>query len=153
MTTTTTKSWKWRKRGAVAIGAIATLLLAACSGGAAGGDEPVTYVYAIDDDPRGLNSMFVPVPEAAVFSARMLDPLMHISSEYELSPALAESWELSDDGLTLDLTLREGVTWHDGEPFTADDVQFNLEEIDPVAARTWSISSHLASIDIADDSH
>lgn len=147
---------KWRTRGAVAIAiaSIAGLSLGACASGAASGDDAVTtYIYAIDDDPRGLNATFVPVPEASLFSAQMLDPLMFISSTYEISPALAEEWELSDDGLTLDLTLREGVTWHDGEPFTAEDVRFNLEEIDPIAARSWSISEHLASIDVADDTH
>lgn len=37
-------------------------------------------------------------------------------------PSLATSWEISDDGLTYTFTLREGVAFHDGEPFTADDV-------------------------------
>lgn len=37
-------------------------------------------------------------------------------------PSLATGWEISDDGLTYTFTLREGVTFHDGEPFTADDV-------------------------------
>jgi ABC-type transport system substrate-binding protein len=37
-------------------------------------------------------------------------------------PSLATSWEVSDDGLTYTFTLREGVTFHDGAPFTADDV-------------------------------
>ncbi|MBA2520755.1 MAG: ABC transporter substrate-binding protein [Chloroflexia bacterium] len=37
-------------------------------------------------------------------------------------PSLATSWEISDDGLTYTFALREGVTFHDGEPFTADDV-------------------------------
>lgn len=37
-------------------------------------------------------------------------------------PSLATSWEIADDGLTYTFTLREGVTFHDGEPFTADDV-------------------------------
>lgn len=40
----------------------------------------------------------------------------------ELVGNLAESWEFSADGLSLTCSLREGVTWHDGEAFTADDV-------------------------------
>jgi peptide/nickel transport system substrate-binding protein len=41
-------------------------------------------------------------------------------------PALAESWELVGDDVYI-FSLREGVTWHDGEPFTADDVVFTVE--------------------------
>jgi peptide/nickel transport system substrate-binding protein len=44
----------------------------------------------------------------------------------ELLPFLATSWETSDDGLTWTFHLRDGVTWHDGTPFTADDVIFTL---------------------------
>jgi peptide/nickel transport system substrate-binding protein len=39
-------------------------------------------------------------------------------------PDLAEGWEFSEDGMTLTVTLREGLTWHDGAPLTAEDVEF-----------------------------
>jgi peptide/nickel transport system substrate-binding protein len=42
----------------------------------------------------------------------------------ELVPRLATEWAFSDDNLTLTFTLRDGVTWSDGEPFTANDVAF-----------------------------
>jgi ABC-type transport system substrate-binding protein len=42
---------------------------------------------------------------------------------------LAEEWSISDDGLVFNFKLREGVTWHDGEPFTADDVVFTFEHV------------------------
>ena len=45
------------------------------------------------------------------------------------SPDLAESWELSEDGLTYTFHLRSGVTWHNGDPFTADDVKFTFDAI------------------------
>lgn len=48
---------------------------------------------------------------------------------YQLEPALAKSWELSDDGLTYTFHLRAGVKWHDGEPFTADDVVFTFSNL------------------------
>jgi peptide/nickel transport system substrate-binding protein len=55
--------------------------------------------------------------------------LMIYDDEGTLQPELAESWEFSDDNLTLTLTLRQGVTWHDGEAFTADDVIFTFDAI------------------------
>lgn len=44
-------------------------------------------------------------------------------------PDLAESWEMSDDGLVYTFNLREGVTYHDGTPFTADDVVATFDRI------------------------
>ncbi|MFN8637267.1 MAG: ABC transporter substrate-binding protein [Chloroflexota bacterium] len=43
------------------------------------------------------------------------------------SPDLAEKWEVSPDGLTWTFTLRKGVTWHDGKPFTSADAKFSFE--------------------------
>lgn len=45
----------------------------------------------------------------------------------EVIPGLAESWEVSDDGLTWTFHLREGVTFHDGEPWNADAAIFNYD--------------------------
>lgn len=45
----------------------------------------------------------------------------------EVIPGLAESWEVSDDGLTWTFRLREGVTFHDGEPWNADAAIFNYD--------------------------
>ena len=39
-------------------------------------------------------------------------------------PALASDWRVSEDGRTVRFVLREDVLWHDGEPFTADDVAY-----------------------------
>ena len=47
----------------------------------------------------------------------------------QVEPSLAESWEHSDDGLTWTFQLRRDVTWHDGQPFTAQDVDFTFNRI------------------------
>ena len=47
----------------------------------------------------------------------------------QVEPALAESWEHLDDGLTWTFRIRRDVTWHDGEPFTAHDVDFTFNRI------------------------
>ena len=47
----------------------------------------------------------------------------------EVEPALAESWEHSDDGLTWTFNLRRDVKWHNGQPFTAHDVEFTFNKI------------------------
>jgi peptide/nickel transport system substrate-binding protein len=63
-------------------------------------------------------------------SQQMFDSLVAFDLEtYELVPALATSWEISDDGTVYTFSLREGVTWHDGTPFTSEDVVFTYEQI------------------------
>ena len=55
----------------------------------------------------------------------------------EVEPSLAESWEHSEDGLTWTFHLRRDVTWHDGRPFTAHDVDFTFNRLiynDDIAA-------------------
>ena len=47
----------------------------------------------------------------------------------QVEPSLAQSWEHSDDGLTWTFQLRRDVTWHDGQPFTAADVDFTFNQI------------------------
>jgi len=48
------------------------------------------------------------------------------ADDFSVIPGLAESWTASDDGLTYTYTLREGLTWSDGEPLTAEDVAWNI---------------------------
>jgi peptide/nickel transport system substrate-binding protein len=49
--------------------------------------------------------------------------------EQKVEPRLAESWEISEDGMSITFNLRQGVTFHDGTPFNADAVVFNLEQV------------------------
>ncbi|WP_188711067.1 ABC transporter substrate-binding protein [Microbacterium faecale] len=99
----------------------------------------------------GLNAQFASGNAATAFSAQILEPLIFASGVGELTPGLATDWELSDDALTLTLNLREGVTWHDGEPFTAEDVKFNFEEIVPLAIMGAEITKRLTTVEIIDD--
>jgi peptide/nickel transport system substrate-binding protein len=55
------------------------------------------------------------------------DPLLFLDENYELQPYLAESYEVSEDGLQYTFTLREGITFHDGSDFTAEDVKYTYE--------------------------
>ncbi|HWH32816.1 MAG TPA: ABC transporter substrate-binding protein, partial [Egibacteraceae bacterium] len=61
-----------------------------------------------------------------------------------------EDWEVSDDQLTWTFTLRDDVTWHDGEPFTADDVVHSLNRIKEEGQNAWRLSA-VEQITAADD--
>lgn len=73
-----------------------------------------------------------PQRSSALAAAEVLymmgDTLVTLSSDLKtVKPALAESWELSEDGLTYTFHLKEGVTYCDGKPFTAKDVVGSME--------------------------
>lgn len=57
----------------------------------------------------------------------MFEPLVKYGAGGEIQPCLATDWTLADDGLRLDLTLRQGVTFQDGTPFDAEAAKWNLE--------------------------
>jgi peptide/nickel transport system substrate-binding protein len=57
------------------------------------------------------------------------DPIALVDSTGTVTPNLAESWEKSEDSLTYTYTFRQGVTFHDGSPLTADDVVFTIDRI------------------------
>lgn len=52
---------------------------------------------------------------------KFADPLVWLNNNLDIVPAAAESWEVSEDGLTWTFTLREGQMWNDGTPLTAND--------------------------------
>jgi peptide/nickel transport system substrate-binding protein len=59
----------------------------------------------------------------------LMEPLTIHSPKGEIVPNVATGWEWSDDYKTLTLTLREGIKWSDGVPFTADDIMFWWEDV------------------------
>jgi len=62
-----------------------------------------------------------------VVYANLYEGLTRIGSKGEVLPALAESWDISSDGLTYTFKLRQGAKFHDGTAFDADDVKFSLD--------------------------
>ena len=59
-------------------------------------------------------------------SPKIFDGLLTYDDELKPLPQLATAWAISPDGLEYRFTLREGVTWHDGKPFTSADVAFSI---------------------------
>ena len=59
----------------------------------------------------------------------IFDYLVIPDEELNYVGALAEGWDVSDDGRTYTFHLRDGVKWHDGEPFTSADVAFTLTSL------------------------
>ena len=87
----------------------------------------VLQVVVTPEPPSLLTGLVTNTPTQMV-SGNILESLLRFSPELEPIPSLAESWTVDDSETIYTFKIREGVTWHDGTPFTADDVMFSLTD-------------------------
>jgi peptide/nickel transport system substrate-binding protein len=116
----------WRRFCGLAILALALLLPGA--GNAATPQGQLTYGVHISLAP----TWFDPAETTGIITPYMLlyamhDALVKPMPGQALASSLAQSWSESEDGLTYEFVLRPGVTFHDGELVTAEDVKFSFE--------------------------
>lgn len=112
-----------------------------------------TLVVAIGADPGHLNPAITTSGATHTASELLYNGLVGLDEQLMPVPELAESWQIEDDGATYRFTLREGVTWHDGTPFTSADVKFSFEEVllKQHARTRASMGPALAGIDVPDE--
>ena len=94
------------------------------------------YIEGVLGQPKFINPIIAQQNTVDMDLVTLIySPLFRYNPQNELVNDLAESYEVSEDGLKLTVILREGVTWQDGEPFSADDVVFTVESIQNWSAR------------------
>lgn len=91
--------------------------------------EPATFRIAVGIDPDNMDPTQITTVLVTNIVKYMAEALVRIDKEGKAQPALATSWEISDDGLEYTLHLREGVTFQDGTPFDAEAVKWNFDRL------------------------
>jgi peptide/nickel transport system substrate-binding protein len=113
------------------------------------------YIEGIAGAPSRINPLFASLNAADTDLASLVfSGLTRLGPKGEALPDLAESWDVSADGETYTFHLREGVSWHDGEAFSADDVVFTVETLQDRDYRGPSFLSELyrtVSVEKSDD--
>lgn len=109
---------------AVAILAGGTLAPGAAQAQTHGG----TLVAVIQPEPPLLMSGINQQGPTLYVAGKIYEGLLTYSADLQPRPGLAKSWTISDDGLVYTFKLQEGVKWHDGKPFSAEDVVFTVDE-------------------------
>lgn len=115
-------------------------------------DEKTDIVIAVDADVDSLHpSDFSTTVEMNVLN-QIYDTLMYMNPDgtHEPEPRIAESYEISEDGLDYTFHIRDDVTFHDGTPLTVDDVVFSLEMYKASEYQGSQISM-MASVEATDD--
>ena len=148
-----------KKRGLAlfCVAAMAVSSLAGCGGGSAEGEAQAVQGSEADSSEGGLKDTITFAKgtdvtsldphigkQLAAFSVtcNMFEQLVALDDNMEPQPSLAESWEQIND-LEWRFNLRKDVTWHNGEPFTADDVKFSYERMQAMA----SVANNIAFLD------
>jgi peptide/nickel transport system substrate-binding protein len=102
-------------------------------------------------EPVMLTGAFNSAGQIYEISGKMFDGLVSYDFEFNPKPQLALSWETSADGKSITFKLRPGVKWHDGQPFTAADVQFSAlkvwKELHPRGRSTYR---YLSDVEVPD---
>lgn len=121
---------------------IACVSLTACSGSSSGSSAAAsgaaststktkdqdTLIFAQGAEPRGLDPALVDDGESDKIIVNVYEGLLKYAKDStKVEPCLAESWDVSKDGLTYTFHLRKGVKFQDGTDFNADAVKFNID--------------------------
>jgi peptide/nickel transport system substrate-binding protein len=111
------------------------------------------YVSSGIGDARILVPMFADDVTSSSVCELVFNGLTKVDKDLNIIGDLAEIWEVSDMGLTITFYLRKNVTWHDGIPFTAKDVEFTYSKIIDPGTGCPYISSYknIESIEVIDD--
>jgi peptide/nickel transport system substrate-binding protein len=117
-----------RRLKVLAGASVAAVLAFAAFGCGGGGGDGNTLVFGTASDPTALDGALISDGESIRVLYQMTEGLTALRpGTSEVIPSLATDWTTSDDGLAWTFNLREGVTFHDGEPFNAEAVCFNFE--------------------------
>ena len=119
-------------------------------------DKPVrggTLTAAVSSDPGLLNPATTTSGAVHEASELLYNGLVSVNEDLEPVPELAKSWSVEDGGATYTFKLRDGVKWHDGEPFTSEDVKFSFEEmlLELHSRTAASVGPALDTIETPDD--
>ncbi|MBR3312409.1 MAG: hypothetical protein IKG15_11385 [Solobacterium sp.] len=146
-----------------ALGLTLALALTACSGGnggANGGEsggsagevkKGGTYIIGVSGEATTLNPDATADDYNYAIVQNLYSRLYKLGNDFEAKPDLAESYELSEDGMKYTFHLRSGVVWTDGEPCTSADVKYTYDEIIKQNYAFASVFENVDTIETPDD--
>lgn len=88
-----------------------------------------TYIEAVSESPHNINPILSTNDADRDLSKLIFSSLLEYNPIGELAPGLAASYAVSKDGKTYTIKLKDGIKWHDGKPFTSNDVIFTINAV------------------------
>ncbi|MDR1195345.1 MAG: peptide-binding protein [Endomicrobium sp.] len=111
------------------------------------------FITAIASDASFLNPILASDTPSGAVNAMLFNGLLKYDENLNIACDLAESFEVSQDGLVITFRLKRNVKWHDGKPFTAKDVKFTYDILVDTNTKTPYSSSFMLvkELEIVDD--
>lgn len=108
---------------------ISLLTLSACGGGSNGGSGEVkdTFVFGLSQELTDLDPHQETDAATRSILFNIFEGLVKATPDGDVTPAVAEDYAVSNDATVYTFNLRDGITFHDGNPVTAEDVKYSLE--------------------------
>src|SRR4029450_1984549 len=103
--------------------------------------KPGTLISAQTTEATGLDPQLVPALSRSRPSPLTSNQLGRFDPDMTPVPELAESWQISPDGLTWTFKLRQGIKFHDGQEMTSDDVKYTLDRLFEVSTGKAAFSA------------
>ena len=88
-----------------------------------------TLTMALQQNPRHLNPAVQSGTATGQPGTQLFASLLRYDEGWDPQPYLAETWEVSEDGLSVTMNLVKGATFHDGKPITSEDVAFSIDTV------------------------
>lgn len=127
-----------------------TIALCGCAGGKAGNSSEITIGIPQDIDGLDPHDAVAAGTKEVLFN--VFEGLVKPDSDGNLVPAVAESYELSEDGSKITFKIRKNVKFHDGSTVTAEDVKYSLDKCADAGSGAPLVPafSNIASVNIVD---
>jgi peptide/nickel transport system substrate-binding protein len=112
-------------------------------------------VIGVATAPTSLDPLYQALGSNHELALHAFNSLFEVSPKMEVGPGLAESWKTTDDPLVWEVKLKKGVKFHNGEPFTAEDVVFTYQRVPnvPNAPSTYKRRTNKVAKAVAVDDH
>lgn len=109
-----------------------------------------TLNFIVEPEPPTILTLAHTAGGTQKISPKITEGLLTYDFDLTPKPQLATEWSISDDGLTYTFKLRANVKWHDGRPFTSDDVAFSIELLKQVHPRGRGTFANVTKIETPD---
>lgn len=109
---------------------------------------------AVSSEPDNLNPMKSSATDTSAMMMNVYEGLLSFDKNGSFIPALAESYEITDDGMTYEFQLKEGIQFHSGDEFNAEDVKYTYETLAGLNGESplnETLASELVAVETPDD--